>query len=167
MLFRPLTLNFSSTLILPWASRSFFNTVSLSHAEASGFPVHKKWQSASMVSPTKVRYILCPSVSVTPFKSTDCPSFTSTFLDFNHFRVLTEAFSPMNSSSLDPLCTSVTFLSEKSTAISPASSTPVGPPPTIRMEWADFIFWFSARENELHNSSADSDNSSHRRNLFY
>jgi hypothetical protein len=40
----------------------------------------------------------------------------------------------------------VTFLSGKSTAISAASSTPVGPPPTIKIERADFIFVFSVIE---------------------
>ena len=121
MLFRPLTLNLSSTLILPWPSKSFFNTVSLSHAEASGFPIHKKWQSASMVSPFEVWYIFYPSVNA--FKSTDCSSLTTTFFDFNQFRVLSPAFAPTNSRSL-----------------APASSTPVGPPPIIRMDWSNFIF---------------------------
>ncbi|KAF7823193.1 hypothetical protein G2W53_021337 [Senna tora] len=112
--------------------------VSLSHAVPSGFAVHRKWQSASMLSPTEVWNVLPPSEM--EFKSTLCSSFTSTFFDSNHFRVLSEAFGPTNSISLGPLCTRVTFFSGKSTAISPASSTPVGPPPTIRTEFAAFIF---------------------------
>ena len=146
MLLLPLTLKYSSTLILPSPSKSFLKNVSLSHAELSGFPVHRKWQSAWIVSPREVIYCL----SVLEFKSTDCSSLTSTFLDFNHFKVFLEAFGPMYSSNLDPLCTTVTFLSGKSTAISPASSTPVGPPPTIRMERADFIFWFSVSVKKPH-----------------
>ena len=130
MLFQPLTLNLSSTLILRWPSKSFFNKVSLSHAEASGFPIHKKWQSASMVPPFEVWYIFYPSVNA--FKSTDCSSLTTTFFDFNQFRVLSSAFAPTNSRSLAPLCTSV--------SLAPASSTPVGPPPIIRMDWSNFIF---------------------------
>lgn len=142
MFFRPLTLRLSSTLNLPWLSKLFFNIVSLSHAEHNGIPVHRKWQSALIVSPAEVLYILISSESEP--KSTFCSNFTSTLFDFNQFIVLLAALCPINSSNLDPLCTRVIFLPGKSTAISPASSTPVGPPPTIKMEWAEKIFWFSA-----------------------
>eukprot|EP01018_Ginkgo_biloba_P012351 Gb_28118 [translate_table: standard] len=70
--------------------------------------------------------------------------WTSTFLDTNQSRVFCEAFGPRKSMSLEPLCMIITFLSGKSTAISPASSTPVGPPPMIRILSASFIFLCSA-----------------------
>jgi len=42
----------------------------------------------------------------------------------------------------------VTFLSGYSTAISPASSTPVGPPPMIRIDPEVFILVLSEIEKE-------------------
>ncbi|KAF5767837.1 hypothetical protein HanXRQr2_Chr14g0629381 [Helianthus annuus] len=107
--------------------------VFFSHDEANGFPVHKKRQSALIISPAEVLYTLLPS-SATPSKFTVCSSFTSTRLDVSQSNVFLEAFGPRNSSNRYPLCTNVIFFSGKSTAISPASSTPVGPPPTISID---------------------------------
>jgi len=146
--FRPLTLKYSSTINLPRLSKLLFKIVPSSHPEPSGFPVHRKWQSALILSPAVVWYILLPLLSVTEFKSTLCSNFTSTLFDVNHCSVLSEAFGPINSSNLEPLCTRVTCFSGKSTEISPASSTPVGPPPTIKTDWADLIFSFSASVNK-------------------
>ena len=53
--------------------------------------------------------------SLNVFKPTNCSSFTTTFFNFNQFRVLSPVFAPMNSSSLAHLSTSVSFLSGKST----------------------------------------------------
>ncbi|KVI08004.1 hypothetical protein Ccrd_013630, partial [Cynara cardunculus var. scolymus] len=145
---RPLTLKFSSTINLPWPSKLSFRMVSLSHDDANGFPMHKKWQSARIVSPAEVEYALLPSETFS--KSTVCSSFTSTWFDLSQSRVFLEAFGPRNSSNRLPLCTNVIFFSGKSTAISPASSTPVGPPPTIKIDSALFIFSFSAMINKAH-----------------
>lgn len=82
-----------------------------------------------------------------PFRSTDCSKRTSTFFETNHSNALLEAFGLINSSNLDPLWTKVTFFSGKSAAISPASSTPVGPPPTIKIEFAALILSFSGNKN--------------------
>nr|GEZ07230.1 ATPase 2, plasma membrane-type-like [Tanacetum cinerariifolium] len=45
-----------------------------------------------------------------------------------------EAFGPRNPSNSSRLCNNVIFFSEKSTAISPASCTLLGPPPTIKTD---------------------------------
>jgi len=155
MLFRPPTLKFSSTLILPRTSKSYFNKVSLSHAEASGFPVHKKWISASMLSPTEVRYILWCS-SVAPFKSTA----TTTFLDFNHFRVLSAAFAPVFQQpwSFVHQCN---FLSRKINSSLSSKFYTSRTSSNNHNGMRRFYLLIFCREKELHKSSADSNNFLH------
>lgn len=142
MLCRPLTLRYPSTINLPWLSKQLFKMLFWSQAEATGFPVHTKWQSALMISPFELRKLVVPSDM--SFRSIVCSNFTFTLLDISHLRALSEAFGPMNSSNLGPSWTRVTALSGNSVAISPASSTPVGPPPMISMDLAPLILSFSA-----------------------
>lgn len=137
----PLILKFSSTISWPLLSKHSLKMESRIHDEPNGLPTQTKWLSAVIFSPPDVVKTLLSSE--VQFTLMDWPKRTSTFFDVNQSSALFEAFWPMNSSNLDPLWTKVTFFSGQSTAISPANSTPVGPPPTIKIEREDFIFWLS------------------------